>query len=204
MLRDPAAGGTGHGRIIKETKMSGQSTQGAGDGVRPASGAAEHRAAAPASVACAVVTISDTRTSATDKSGALVAELLQAAGHRVLDRMIVPDEPDRIRSAVSAYAASGDVQAVLLTGGTGISPRDKTFETITALLTKPLPGYGELFRMLSFQEIGAAALLSRAVAGLVGTMAVLTMPGSSAAVRLAMEKLILPELGHIVREATKR
>ena len=177
--------------------MSGQQTP------SPTS-AAEHRAAAPASIACAVMTISDTRTIETDKSGALIVELLQGAGHRVVDRAIVPDEPERIRSLVAGYRLRGDVQAVLLTGGTGISPRDQTFETITAMLTKPLPGYGELFRNLSYQEIGAAALLSRAVGGLVDGMIVLTMPGSTAAVRLAMEKLILPELGHIVREATKR
>ncbi|MBI3466520.1 MAG: MogA/MoaB family molybdenum cofactor biosynthesis protein [Planctomycetes bacterium] len=170
----------------------------------PPTSAAEHRAAAPASIACAVVTISDTRTIETDKSGALIIELLQGGGHRVVDRAIVPDEPGRIRSLVAGYRLRGDVQAVLLTGGTGISPRDQTFETITAMLTKPLPGYGELFHVLSYQEIGAAALLSRAVGGLVDGMIVLTMPGSTAAVRLAMEKLILPELGHIVREATKR
>ena len=176
----------------------------AGQQTRTATSAEEHRAAAPASVACAVVTISDTRTIETDKSGPLIVELLQAAGHRVVDLAIVPDEPERIRALVSGYRLRCDVQAVLLTGGTGISPRDQTFETTTAMLTKLLPGYGELFRMLSYQEIGAAALLSRAVGGLLDNMAVLTMPVSSAAVRLAMEKLILPELGHIVREATKR
>ncbi len=176
--------------------MSGQSSQ-------PLSGAAEHREAAPPSIACAVVTISDTRTTATDRSGTLIVQFLESAGHRVVDRVIVPDNPQRIGPLVAGYAARGDVQAVLLTGGTGISPRDQTYETISALLTKPLLGYGELFRMLSFQEIGAAAMLSRAVGGLVGRMAVLTMPGSTAAVRLAMEKLIVPELGHIVREATK-
>jgi molybdenum cofactor biosynthesis protein B len=176
----------------------------AGQQTRAATSAEEHRAASPASVACAVVTISDTRTIETDKSGPLIVELLQAAGHRIVDRGIVPDEPAHIRALVSGYRLRGDVQAVLLTGGTGISPRDQTFETITAMLTKLLPGYGELFRMLSYQEIGAAALLSRAVGGLLDNMVVLTMPGSSAAVRLAMEKLILPEMGHIVREATKR
>jgi molybdenum cofactor biosynthesis protein B len=176
--------------------MSGQSSQ-------PLSGACEHREAAPPSIACAVVTISDTRTTATDRSGTLIVQFLESAGHRVVDRAIVPDDPERIRPLVAGYADRGDVQAVLLTGGTGISPRDQTYETITGLLTKPLLGYGELFRMLSYQEIGAAAMLSRAVGGLIGRLAVLTMPGSTAAVRLAMEKLILPELGHIVREATK-
>lgn len=176
--------------------MLGQSSQ-------PPPGVQEHRGQAPVSIACAVVTISDTRTPATDKSGTLIVEFLQGAGHRVVDRQIVPDEPDKISPLLMQYGLQGDVDAVLLTGGTGISPRDRTFETICALLTKPLPGYGELFRVLSYQEIGAAAMLSRAVGGLLGNMIVLTMPGSTAAVRLAMEKLILPELGHLVREATK-
>jgi molybdenum cofactor biosynthesis protein B len=150
-----------------------------------------------------VLTISDSRTPGTDRSGSLIVQYLESAGHRVVDRKIVPDEPERIRRAVTDYAARDDVQAVLLTGGTGISPRDQTYETITGLLTKPLLGYGELFRMLSYQEIGAAAMLSRALGGLIGRLVVLTMPGSTAAVRLAMEKLILPELVHIVREAAK-
>ncbi len=177
--------------------MLGQSSQ-------PSPSVEEHRGQAPISIACAVVTVSDTRTAATDKSGSLIVEFLESAGHRVLDRQIVPDEPDKIRSLLMQYGLKGDIDAVLLTGGTGISPRDRTFETVSAMLTKPLPGYGELFRMLSYDEIGAAAILSRAVGGLLGTMIVLTMPGSTAAVRLAMGKLILPELGHIVREANKR
>lgn len=164
----------------------------------------EHRDQAASSIGCAVVTISDTRTIQTDKSGALVAELLTNAGHRVLDRTIVPDEPEQIRTVVARYVAQEQVQAVLLTGGTGISPRDQTFETISAMLSKALPGYGELFRTLSYMDIGPAAMLSRAVGGLIGDKIVLTMPGSSAAVRLAMERLILPELGHLIGEATKR
>ena len=175
-----------------------------GQSSHPPSGVQEHRSQAPECIACAVVTISDTRTPATDKSGALIVEFLEGAGHRVVDRQIVPDEPDKIRPLLMQYSLKGDLEAVLLTGGTGISPRDRTFETVSAMLTKPLPGYGELFRMLSFQEIGAAAMLSRALGGLMGSMLVLTMPGSTAAVRLAMEKLIVPELGHLVREATKR
>lgn len=165
--------------------------------------AAAHRAAAKRVVTCAVVTVSDTRTLDTDKSGALVNELLIAAGHEVKYRTIVADEPVRIQTAIQQFVAAG-VEAIAITGGTGISPRDQTFETVAAMLTKPLPGYGELFRMLSFEEIGAAAMLSRAVAGLVHSTVVLTMPGSTAAVRLAMEKLILPELGHMASEATKR
>ncbi|MEX2186394.1 MAG: MogA/MoaB family molybdenum cofactor biosynthesis protein [Pirellulales bacterium] len=160
-----------------------------------------HRASSPASVACGVVTISDTRTLDDDTGGGTAIELLEAAGHRIVGREIVPDEAERIRDALSRFVQRGDVEAVLLTGGTGLSSRDQTFETVTAMFTKTLSGYGELFRMLSYQEIGAAAMLSRAVGGLIGRTIVLTMPGSPAAVRLAMEKLILPELGHLRREA---
>ena len=163
----------------------------------------EHKTNAPVSVTCAVVTVSDTRTLGEDKSGALVARLLEEAGHVVANRTVTPDEPDQIRDLVMGYVDRDDIKAVLVTGGTGISTRDQTFETITSLLTKPMTGYGELFRMLSYKEIGAAAMLSRAIGGLVARTAVLTMPGSTAAVRLAMEQLILPELGHLVREATK-
>ncbi len=165
--------------------------------------AEEHREQAPVSVCCAVVTISDTRTVATDRGGALLIDLLQAAGHEVTSRAIVPDDAVAIAEQLSAMLENDEVQAVLLTGGTGISARDQTHETISQLLTKPLPGYGELFRLLSYQEIGAAAMLSRAIGGLAGRTVVLTMPGSTAAVRLAMEKLILPELGHLVFEARK-
>lgn len=163
----------------------------------------QHHASAPRSIACAVITVSDTRTLETDRGGAEICERLTAAGHRVVAREIIPDEPARMRPLVVELAARADVEAILLTGGTGISARDQTFETISALLDKPLPGYGELFRMLSFAEIGAAAMLSRALGGVVRGKIVLTMPGSPAAVRLAMEKLILPELGHLVREATR-
>jgi molybdenum cofactor biosynthesis protein B len=165
---------------------------------------AEHHSKAPASLSLAVVTVSDTRTIETDTSGALIVELAEAAGHRVLDRAIVPDEPDRMRPLLLSYRDRGDLHAVLLTGGTGISPRDQTFETVSALLTKPLPGYGELFRMLSYAEIGPACLLSRAVGGLMGELAVFVMPGSRAAVSLAMTKIILPELPHVAAEARKR
>jgi molybdenum cofactor biosynthesis protein B len=165
---------------------------------------AEHRADAPRRpLALAVLTVSDTRTLETDTSGALVVELAEAAGHRVVERAIVPDEPDRMRPLLESWRDRGDLDAALLTGGTGISPRDQTFETVSASLTKPLPGYGELFRMLSFAEIGPASMLSRAVGGLMDRMVVLVMPGSRNAVRLAMERLILPELPHLVREARK-
>lgn len=163
----------------------------------------EHRALAPGKIRCAVVTVSDTRGVSTDRSGALIRELLFAAGHETKFHEIVPDDPERIGELVRAYAGGGGVDAVLLNGGTGISPRDQTIETLRALLDRELPGFGELFRMLSWEEIGAAAMLSRAVAGHIGRVAVFSMPGSSGAVRLAMEKLILPELGHVIQQLRK-
>lgn len=163
----------------------------------------EHREASPDRIHCAVVTVSDTRTLETDRGGALVVEMLEQAGQQVVRREIIPDEPDRMRPLVTELVGDPTVDAVLLTGGTGIGRRDQTFETISALLTKPMPGYGELFRMLSYEDIGAAAMLSRAVGGALDGKIVLTMPGSTAAVRLAMEKLIVPELKHLVHEARK-
>jgi molybdenum cofactor biosynthesis protein B len=163
----------------------------------------EHRAAAPDSLNLAVLTVSDTRTMETDTSGALIVAVAEEAGHRILERVISPDDPVRMTRLIGGFAARGELHAVLVTGGTGISPRDQTYETVTALLTKPLPGYGELFRMLSYAEIGSACLLSRAVGGLIGQLVVLVMPGSRAAVELAMRKIIVPELPHIVREARK-
>lgn len=165
---------------------------------------AEHRRTAETSLNLAVMTVSDTRTVETDTSGALIVSLSEAAGHRVIDRVILPDEPDRMRPKFLEWLGNPEIHAILATGGTGISPRDQTYETVSALLTKPLPGYGELFRMLSFAEIGSACLLSRAVGGLAGEHVLLVMPGSRAAVELAMTRIILPELPHMVREARKR
>ncbi len=164
----------------------------------------EHRRRGSACLNLVVVTVSDTRTIETDTSGALIVQRAEEAGHRVVGRSIVPDEPDRMRPLLVSYRDRGDLHAVLMTGGTGISPRDQTFETVSALLTKPLPGYGELFRMLSYAEIGPACLLSRAVGGLMGEVAVFVMPGSRAAVELAMTRVILPELPHVVAEARKK
>jgi molybdenum cofactor biosynthesis protein B len=163
----------------------------------------EHRGGAPQSLNLAVVTVSDSRTIETDTSGALIVELAEARGHTVVARDIIPDEPERMRPLLAAHAARGDLHAILMTGGTGISARDQTYETVSALLTKPLPGYGELFRMLSYAEIGSACILSRAVGGLMGRIVLLVMPGSRAAVELAMTKIILPELPHLVFEARK-
>jgi len=163
----------------------------------------EHREQAPRQVACAVVTVSDTRTVDTDLGGRTAVALLEAAGHRILVREILPDEPEQLAKLLRVLCGRSDIAAVLLTGGTGIGVRDQTFETLMGLLDKPLPGYGELFRMLSFEEIGPAAMLSRATGGVLSRTVVLSMPGSPAAVRLALEKLILPELGHLVREARR-
>ena len=163
----------------------------------------EHKADAPRTVRCAVITVSDSRTLETDTGGAELVERLEAAGHEVVDRRLLPDDAERLRALLENLSAADHVDAVLVTGGTGIAARDQTVETVTSLLTKPLPGYGELFRMLSYEEIGPAAMLSRATGGLSGRTVLLTMPGSRAAVSLAMEKVILPELGHLVREARR-
>jgi molybdopterin adenylyltransferase len=163
----------------------------------------QHRCESPKSVRCAVVTISDTRTLETDRGGQLIVELLSAAGHEVTGRQIVRDDPREIEPLVRKLADPAATDAVLLTGGTGIAARDRTFETISGLLDKSMPGYGELFRMLSYSDIGPAAMLSRAIGGVVNKVVVLTMPGSVAAVGLAMEKLIVPEIGHLVYEARK-
>lgn len=163
----------------------------------------EHESQGPPGARCAIVTVSDTRTQETDTGGRSVCEHLLAAGHQVIAREIIPDEPARMRPLLESFRDRADVDAILLTGGTGISSRDQTFETVSELLSKPLPGYGELFRWLSYQEIGPAAILSRAVGGLMGSKVLLTMPGSPAAVRLAMEKIIIPQLPHLLREARR-
>ena len=163
----------------------------------------QHRKEAPLTLRCAVITVSDTRTPETDTGGKAVADYMAAAGHTVVTKEIIPDEPDRMRPLVASFAERGDIDVVLMTGGTGIGSRDQTFETISGMLTKPLPGYGEIFRFLSFEDVGPAAMLSRATGGLIGRTVVLTMPGSPAAVRLAMEKLIVPEVAHLVREARR-
>ena len=163
----------------------------------------EHRAQSPSSVPCFVLTVSDTRTLATETSGRAVADLLVASGHSVTGRELVRDEPRDVETTIRAVLARGDVRIIITTGGTGIARRDSTYEAVTALFEKRLDGFGELFRMLSFHEIGSAAMLSRATAGIAARCAIFMLPGSEPAVRLAMEKLILPELGHIVRELTK-
>lgn len=165
---------------------------------------AAHKQEAPQTVRCKVITVSDTRTEETDRSGRLMIELLTEAGHEVVGYEIVKDEADAIREAVLDGCRHADVDAVLTNGGTGIAKRDVTIETVKALLEKELVGFGELFRFLSYTEdIGPAAMLSRAVAGVAMDTAVFCTPGSTGAVRLAMTKLILPELRHVVREIRK-
>ena len=163
----------------------------------------EHRRDAPASVLVHILTVSDTRTLETDRSGRGIAELLEGAGHVVHGRTVLLDEPDQVRARVAALAATDGIDAVITTGGTGITARDSTFEAIDGLLTKRLPGFGEIFRMISYQQIGAAAILSRATAGLIGRTVLIVLPGSEHAVRLAMDELVVPELGHFVREARR-
>jgi molybdenum cofactor biosynthesis protein B len=163
----------------------------------------EHAARAPARVSCFVLTVSDTRTPATDSSGHAIVELLELAGHAVADRAIVRDEPAEVVRAVQMAVGRDDVQTIITTGGTGIARRDSTFEALSMLFEKRLDGFGELFRMLSFEDIGPAAMLSRATAGVIRRRAVFMLPGSEAAVRLAMGRLIVPALGHVVWELTK-
>jgi molybdenum cofactor biosynthesis protein B len=160
-----------------------------------------HREEAPESVRCFVLTVSDTRTLETDRGGALIEELLLAAGHEVPTRQIVRDEMESITGEVTqATTGISEPEVIIVTGGSGIGPRDVTPEALRPLLTKELPGFGEVFRVLSFEEVGAATMLSRAFAGVMGRTLLFVLPGSTNAVRLAMEKLILPELGHLVRE----
>ncbi|MCC7195926.1 MAG: MogA/MoaB family molybdenum cofactor biosynthesis protein [Gemmatimonadaceae bacterium] len=152
-------------------------------------------------VRCALVTVSDSRTEASDESGALMAHLLESAGHLSVSRALFKNDEQAVRSHVRALADRDDVDAVLLTGGTGLSARDRTVEAVRSLFDKEMPGFGEIFRMLSFQEqVGTAAILSRAVAGTINGRLVVSMPGSKAAVELALTRVLLPELRHLVRE----
>jgi molybdenum cofactor biosynthesis protein B len=161
---------------------------------------AHHRSLAPstAAIRVAIVTASDSRTPATNDGGRLLRKLLEDAGFTVAADELVREEPDRLRDTVAALARGGAADAVVVTGGTGLAPRDRTPEAVGTLFERRLPGFGELFRMLSFQEVGAAAMLSRAEAGTIGGTLVFLLPGSPAAVDLAVRKLIAPELAHAV------
>lgn len=151
-------------------------------------------------VQCAVLTVSDTRTPETDQSGQLIQQALQQAGHQIIAYELLPDEPEQIQGQVFNWCQNAMIQAVVLNGGTGIAPRDTTYDAIEQLLEKTLPGFGELFRSLSYQEIGSRAMASRAVAGVYQGKLIFSLPGSSNAVKLALEKLILPELPHLVQQ----
>lgn len=164
----------------------------------------EHKKTAISNVRCKIITVSDTRDKDTDKSGQLMKELLEAAGHKVVDYKIVKDEAESIKEAVLTGCRDAGIDVILTNGGTGIAKRDVTIETVKQLFDKEINGFGELFRLLSYQEdIGSAAILSRAVAGVIQDKAVFSTPGSTGAVKLAMNKLILPELGHVVKELKK-
>ena len=163
----------------------------------------EHKAQAPAAVGCYILTISDTRTPDSDTSGRAIRSLLEDSGHAISGHDIERDDPDRITARMRERLADSSTQVIISTGGTGISSRDGTFEAVAALFEKRLDGFGELFRMLSFDQIGAAAMLSRATAGTVGRKAIFALPGSEKAVRLAMTRLVIPELGHVIQQLSK-
>jgi len=163
----------------------------------------QHRAFGRGPIGCAVLTISDTRTLETDSGGQLIVDALSGQGHRIVHRAIAKDEPAQIVRWLEEAAADPDVRVILTTGGTGIAPRDTTYDVVSRLLDKRLDGFGELFRMLSYQEVGAAAMLSRAIGGTFRGRVLLCMPGSTNAVRLALERLILPEIGHLAWEVAR-
>ncbi|MDZ5472513.1 molybdenum cofactor biosynthesis protein B [Bacillus sp. 31A1R] len=164
----------------------------------------EHKIEAPKNIRCKVITISDTRTKETDRSGRAMIEFLENAGHSIVDYIIVKDDASSIKQEVLKGCEDPLVDVILTNGGTGIAKRDVTIETVQSIFDKEITGFGELFRMLSYQEdIGSAAILSRATAGVVKNKAVFSTPGSTGAVKLAMSKLIIPEVGHIVREIQK-
>ena len=160
------------------------------------------RQAGRESIAIAIVTVSDTRTAETDTSGQTIRRMAEAGGHTIVDYRIVKDEPDQVQAALDDFTA-GPAHLVIFNGGTGISKRDRTFDVISRALEKTLPGFGEIFRMLSYEQVGAAAMLSRATAGVYHDTVVVSTPGSTKAVELAMEKLILPEIQHLAWELTR-
>lgn len=168
-------------------------------------GYAEHKAlsADKDHLPFAVITVSDTRTEETDKSGKLIRDLLTEKGHRIARYRIVKDDPEAMRRELEACLSDPDVRVVISNGGTGVARRDGTYEVVSSFLEKTLPGFGEIFRMLSYDDIGAGAIMSRATAGIARGKVVFAIPGSSGAVRLAMEKLILEEAGHLYWEITK-
>lgn len=160
----------------------------------------EHKQGATKSLGVMVITVSDTRDEKTDKSGQLIKDMLAGAEHRTVGYRIVKDEPREIEGLLRETLARKDLEVIVLNGGTGIAPRDGTYEVVNRLLQKRLDGFGEIFRYLSFQEIGSAAIMSRACAGIAGDKVMISLPGSTAAVRLGMEQLVIPEMGHMISQ----
>lgn len=163
----------------------------------------EHKELSPQAVSCAVLIISDSRTEKTDESGKFLVEKLESNGHTVVDHSLLKNDPEAIKQKLNDYLAQEELQVIITSGGTGVSMRDVTVETVTPMLDKMLDGFGELFRTLSYAEIGTASIMSRAIAGVIGGTIIICVPGSLAAVKLALDKIILPEIGHMVREATR-
>ncbi|MFC1953479.1 molybdenum cofactor biosynthesis protein B [Chloroflexota bacterium] len=163
----------------------------------------EHQQNSPRSVVCAVLTFSDSRTEQDDESGKLLCRKLSENRHKVLDYVVLKDDPEAIRQKIIELLGRDELQVIITNGSTGISSRDVAIETISPFLEKRLDGFGELFRSLSYQEIGTASIMSRAIAGLAGGKVIICLPGSPGASRLAIDSIILPEIGHMVREATR-
>lgn len=166
-------------------------------------GHSNHKEKAKIKAKCLIITVSDTRTDETDTSGKLIAEELTKAGHSVISKIILPDEPDTIKDTIIEESVRDDVDAIILNGGTGISLRDSTFEAVEGILDKTLSGFGEIFRYLSFKDIGSSAIMSRATAGIKNGKLIVSIPGSRGAVSLALEKIIIPEISHILWELRK-
>ncbi|MFC1947223.1 molybdenum cofactor biosynthesis protein B [Chloroflexota bacterium] len=163
----------------------------------------EHKELSPQAVSCAVLIISDSRTEKTDESGKLMRQKLEGNGHTVVDYALLKNDSEAITKKLNEYLSQEELQVIITSGGTGVSMRDVTVETVTPMLDKMLDGFGELFRTLSYMEIGTASIMSRAIAGVIGGKIIICVPGSLAAVKLALDKIILPEIGHMVREATR-
>ena len=163
----------------------------------------EHKKEAPKSVSCAVLTFSDSRTEQNDESGKLLCQKLNEDGHRVIDYAVLKDDSEAIGRKIGELLRQDELQVIITNGGTGVSHRDVAVETVSSILEKKLDGFGELFRSLSYQEIGSASIMSRAIAGVAGGNVIICLPGSLGAAKLAIEKIILPEIGHMVREVSR-
>lgn len=163
----------------------------------------QHKSQSPRSVAYAVLIISDTRTEQDDETGKLLKERFGENGHRLVAYAIVKNEASAVRDKLLELLPQDELQVIITSGGTGVSHKDVTVEAVSPMLEKTLPGFGELFRFLTYQELGTASMMTRAIAGVAGSKVIICLPGSLAAVKLALEKIILPEIGHMVREATR-